>query len=67
MTQNEMILAHLKKGQPLTSLEALNLFNCFRLPSRIHNLKMEGHNIMSQLVERNGKFVAKYFIVPEVV
>ena len=65
MTQNEMILSHLKTGAPLTGLEALQLYGVFRLPSRVSDLKKMGHDIVSQMVERKGKFVAKYFIVPE--
>jgi len=39
MSQNEMILDYLQRGNSLTSLEALNLFGCFRLASRINDLK----------------------------
>lgn len=65
MTQNQMVLNFLSTGRTITSLEALDMFGCFRLPSRINELKKLGHSIESQLVERNGKWVAKYFMVPK--
>jgi hypothetical protein len=34
--QNAAILATLKRGERLTSLEALDRFGCFRLPARIY-------------------------------
>ena len=34
-SQNRLILAHLRTGATITGIEALNLYGCFRLPSRI--------------------------------
>ena len=34
-SQNERILAHLKKGKKITPLDALEKFGCFRLAARI--------------------------------
>ena len=39
MTQERMILDHLKKGMKLTPREALEKFGCFRLSARIFNLR----------------------------
>jgi hypothetical protein len=61
-TQNAMILEYLESGSPITALEALNRFGCFRLASRIADLRREGHDILSQKVENNGKFYSKYFL-----
>lgn len=44
-TQNTQILAHLKTGQSINPLQALNKFGCFRLSARIFNLKDEGYDI----------------------
>jgi hypothetical protein len=52
MTQNEQIRKHLESGKSLTPLEALKLFNCFRLASRISDLKKEGMDIVVHIVER---------------
>ena len=43
MTQNESILNHLRDGNSITPLEALNLFGCLSLAQRIHNLKRDGY------------------------
>ena len=64
-TQSERILAYLKQGNSITPLYALDAFGCFRLGARISDLKRQGHNIVSQLVPRNGKYVAKYTLIPE--
>lgn len=61
--QNSRILAHLKDGRSLTPIEALNLFGCFRLAARIHDLKKAGNEIVCEEVEtENGKRVASYRI-----
>ena len=66
-TQCNRILAHLRKGFTLTSLEALNLFGCFRLASRIHDLRVrlqeEGTGeqiIVERTKTATGKRVAQY-------
>lgn len=61
-TQNAKILEYLNNGNTITSLEALNLFGCFRLASRISDLKKKGYAIKRQMVIRNGKRVALYSI-----
>lgn len=43
--QNEMILEHLKAGNSITPLEALDLFGCFRLSARIKDLRDSGYEI----------------------
>ena len=59
-TQNEEILAHLLCGKPITPLEALERFGCFRLGGRIYELKQQGHNIVTNMVTKNGKRYAEY-------
>lgn len=63
-TQTAQILARLKTGRSITPLEALHDFQCFRLGARIFDLKQDGHNIVSELVEvAPGKRVASYTLV----
>jgi hypothetical protein len=62
MTQNAQILAHLKRAC-LDPLTALRKYGCFRLGARIYELKCEGHQIASTLVERGGKRIAQYRLV----
>lgn len=60
-SQNSRILAHLKKGLTITSLEALRLFGCMRLASRISDLRKQGENIIVEKIKlSNGKHVAQY-------
>lgn len=60
-SQNAKILAWLENGNKITALEALNLFGCFRLASRIHDLRERGHNICKEMIiQPNGKRVAEY-------
>lgn len=60
LTQSDQILMHLKHG-PITPLEALHRYGCFRLAARILELREQGHNINVQRIELpNGKTVAQY-------
>jgi len=60
-TQAGRILAHLRAGNRLTALDALERFGCFRLAARIHELRREGWAIEERTVEtRGGKRVAEY-------
>lgn len=59
-TQQENILEHLKISGPITPLEALNLYGSFRLSAIIFNLRAEGHDIETKMIERNGKHFALY-------
>ena len=62
-SQNAQILAWLEVGNTITALEALNLFGCMRLPSRIHDLKRNGAPITSKTITlANGKRVSQYSI-----
>lgn len=65
MSQNDQILNYLKAGNSITPVEALEMFGCFRLGARISDLRHQGYDIISQLVERNGKRFAKYFLFQE--
>lgn len=62
-SQEAKILAHLKSGRTLTPLEALRKFRCFRLSGRIYDLKQEGHDIRTRLVDIGGKRIARYLLV----
>ena len=60
-TQCKQIAAHLEGGNTITALEALNLFGCFRLASRIHDLRVQGYDIIVDRIKTNtGKTVAQY-------
>lgn len=59
-SQNNVILAYLLKGKGITPLDALQLCGCFRLSARIHDLRGKGFAIDTEMVDVNGKRVARY-------
>lgn len=62
-SQNSRIANYLIAGNTLTALEALDKFGCIRLPSRINDLRNRGMNILTEMIEVNGKRIAKYSIL----
>jgi len=62
-SQCKKIADWLTNGNRITQLEALNLFQCFRLASRIHDLRDMGYDIkMERIITPSGKRVAQYYI-----
>jgi len=61
-SQNALIKGWLLNGHSLTTLDALTMFGCFRLSARISNLKDQGMNITTEMVEVNDKRIAKYYL-----
>ena len=60
-SQNQQIKAHLESGQSITGYEALELYGCIRLASRIYDIKSSGYAINKDMIELpNGKYVASY-------
>ena len=63
-SQNMRILDYMSNVGPLTGLEALKLFGCFRLASRIYDIKQLGVTIIAKRKELpNGKSVAEYHLI----
>ena len=63
MSQNKQIADYLNKGKKLTTLDALNKFGCFRLASRINDLRNDGMNITTKIIKLdNKKQIAQYSI-----
>ena len=63
MSQNKQIADYLNKGKKLTTLDALNKFGCFRLASRINDLRNEGMKISTKIIKlENKKQIAQYSI-----
>ena len=61
MSQEELIKRHLLRGERISSMTALTLYGCFRLSSRIHELKKD-MNIVKEMVQNNGKKYAEYYL-----
>lgn len=53
-SQTENILDYLLTGKSLTPLDALRLFQCFRLSARILEIKELGYQVET-IIESNGK------------
>ena len=62
MSQKARIISHLKRG-PLTPVQALHLYGCMRLAARVQELRDSGFPIQTQIVERDGKRFAKYWLI----
>jgi hypothetical protein len=60
--QSLMIMKYLATGKPLTALQALNKFGCFRLAARIHEMRSEGLAINEKAINKNGKRFSQYQI-----
>ena len=61
--QKARILAHLQYGRTLTALEALEWFKCFRLASRICDLRKAGYDVQKRTIKTNsGKNIAQYYL-----
>tara|TARA_R100000656_G_scaffold72136_2_gene53885 strand:+ start:8987 stop:9193 length:207 start_codon:yes stop_codon:yes gene_type:complete len=60
-TQNDMILAHLKKHGKIDFWQALYKCKSSRLAARIYDLRQDGHNIQKFSKRlKNKKIVAEY-------
>lgn len=62
-SQCAQIKQWLLSGHKITQLEALDLFGCMRLASRIHDLRNRGMEIIKEKVTTpSGKLVTMYSI-----
>lgn len=59
-SQCEKILIHLQAGKSINPIQALNLYGCFRLGARIHDLKKDGNFIDTKMIYKNGSKYAEY-------
>lgn len=65
MTQSDMILDALKRGETLTALDALSRFRCLRLSGRVLELRQKGYAIETRMIETpSKKRIAEYFLQP---
>lgn len=62
MSQTVQILSHLKR-KPITPIEALERYGCFRLAARISDLRYQGHVIETETIQRNEKRFARYRLI----
>lgn len=62
MTQAAQILFHIQAGQRITPFEALQLYGCFRLAARIHELRQAYPEIRSGKRKVGAKLIAEYWM-----
>lgn len=63
LSQNRLIKEYLQSGHSLTQMDALNLFGCFRLASRVYDLRNQGLDIKKETIElASGKRVTRYYL-----
>lgn len=66
-SQARRILEYLQEGKSITPIDALRMFNCFRLSARIADLRGEGYTIATSIEVKeypNGdkKRYARYWL-----
>jgi len=62
-SQTDRILEYLLAGNSITSLEAINLFGCIRLASRISDIKARGYLVYSEFITTpTEKKVKRYYL-----
>lgn len=65
-SQNKIVLSHLQLYRTITPLDAISKYLILRLGARIHNLRSEGHNIVTHMEKSGKKRYAKYeYIKPK--
>ena len=62
-SQKSLIKRHLR-SKPISPLEALQEYGCFRLAARIAELREDGLNIETVQTKQNGKTFATYRLCP---
>lgn len=60
LSQCDRILQHLQSGKTINPAQAWNLFGCYRLGARIHDLRKRDFNIVTKTVYKNGSPFAEY-------
>lgn len=64
-SQNKQIFAYLMDGHRITSLEALKLFGCMRLASRISDIRRDHPEVnikVDRIETATKKKVAQYYV-----
>lgn len=64
-SQNDQIKRWLLEGHSITALEALDYLRCFRLASRISDLKQQGFPIEKKMIYNGNSRFAQYYLPQE--
>lgn len=69
ITQKQIVLDHIKKYGSITSMEAIHKYGITRLSDRIFNLRNDGINILTNIVNVDTRYgkeeIAKYTLENE--
>ena len=60
MSQRDTIRTHLSMGHTITAMQALRDYGVGRLAARIDELRREGMDIATDMIDANGKRFARY-------
>lgn len=55
MSDKERVLGWLMTGKPITPREAYDELGCYRLGARIYDLRAEGYQIDTQMIETTDR------------
>ena len=59
-SQRAAILADLEAGEVITSLDAVKRYGCLRLAARINDLREDGYDVITEIVQAGRKRYARY-------
>ena len=59
-SQKNLVLNHLKNDNGITPIESLKLFGAFRLSAIIFDLRKDGYNIDTEIINNGVKHYANY-------
>jgi len=67
ISQKQRIKQHLQKGKTITQMQALRKWRCFRLSARINEIRNDGIDVRTTMVDNshNSGAHAKYKIVDD--
>ena len=63
ISQENIILDHLKEHKFITSWEAIQEYRITRLSARIYELREKGYQIITKNITENGKTFAEYSLI----
>lgn len=67
ITQEDIVLNHMRKYGSITSMTAFRLYDITRLSAKIYNLREDGYDILTMReVSPSGKHYGRYVLKEEV-
>lgn len=63
MTQEKLVLTHLKRHRTITPMQAWSRYSITRLADVVHKLRRHGYCVLTEPQRANGSTYAKYRLV----